>query len=103
MRNLTSGLTAFAVAIAVASAALAAPISNPSAPSAQGYQTVAVTEMTVSVTNANLREKPTTSSKMLAKIPRGTKVMVTETVESGKWARVKVNNLDGYIIVKSLK
>jgi uncharacterized protein YgiM (DUF1202 family) len=103
MRYLSLTVVAFAVAAALTNTAIAAPISNLSAPSAQGYQTVAATEMTVSVTNANLREKPTKSSKVLAKVPQGTKVMVAEMVANGKWAHVTFNNLDGYIIVKSLK
>jgi uncharacterized protein YgiM (DUF1202 family) len=103
MRYLTPTVAAFALAAALASSAIAAPMSNLPAPSAQGYQTVADTEMTVSVTNANLRDKPTTYGKVLARVPQGTKVMVTETVAGGKWAHVKVNNLDGYIFIKSLK
>lgn len=103
MRHLTMTVLAFATAAALSSTAIAAPLSHLPAPSTNGYQAAATMEMTVQVANANLREKPTTSAKILAKVPQGTKVAVTEVVDSGKWAHVTFNNLDGYIAIKSLK
>ncbi len=100
MRAILSTASALAVATMLAANVSAAPIS---APSASNYLTVADQEMTVSNSYANLRQKPSTTSKILDKLPRGTKVMAIEKVSAGKWVHVKVGSKDGYIEMKLLK
>ena len=70
---------------------------NPTAPAMPGFVKAAAMQMEVSNATANLREKPTTKSKILAKLKKGTKVDVVEKVAGGKWTHVKVENMDGYI------
>lgn len=74
----------------------------PAVPSMPALQTIAEMQMTVSSKYANLREKPTTSSKILEKLNNGTKVDVIGKVAGGKWAHVKVDNMEGYISTKLL-
>jgi uncharacterized protein YgiM (DUF1202 family) len=59
-------------------------------------------QMTVAAPYANLREKPSTSSKILTKLSQGTKVDMVEKA-SGRWVHVRANNMDGYIDQKLLK
>ncbi len=51
--------------------------------------------------NVNLRKEPTSSSKLLTTIPKGTEFTVLE--QSGKWFQVKYNNFTGYIFWKYLQ
>lgn len=51
--------------------------------------------------NVNLREEPTSSSKLLTTIPKGTEFTVLE--QSGKWFQVKYNHFTGYIFWKYLQ
>jgi len=98
----TSG--ALAVAF-LAVGATAATMSTPPLPSASAYETVAYTEMTVSNSYgyANLRQGPSASSKLLDKLPQGTKVIVIKKVSGGLWVHVKVGLKEGYIQTKLLK
>lgn len=64
---------------------------------------IADTQAVVTHAYAHLREKPTTSSKLLGTLKKGTKLDVIEKVDGGKWAHVKVNNLDGYVATNLLK
>jgi Bacterial SH3 domain. len=52
---------------------------------------------------ANLRDKPSTSAKVLKKLTKGTKVAVLEKVAGGSWLHVKVGTLDGYVQAKLVK
>jgi uncharacterized protein YgiM (DUF1202 family) len=83
----------------------AASMATPPTPPISAYQTVADLEMTVSNSSgyANLREKPTTASRILDKLAQGTKVVVIDKTASGKWVHVKVNDKQGYIETKLLK
>jgi uncharacterized protein YgiM (DUF1202 family) len=83
----------------------AASMATPPAPAVSEYRTIADLEMTVSNSSgyANLREKPTTASRILDKLPQGTKVVVIDKTASGKWVHVKVNDKQGYIETKLLK
>jgi uncharacterized protein YgiM (DUF1202 family) len=83
----------------------AASMATPPAPAVSEYRTIADLEMTVSNSSgyANLREKPTTASRILDKLPQGTKVVVIAKTASGKWVHVKVNDKQGYIETKLLK
>lgn len=63
---------------------------------------VADTQAIVSHPYAHLREKPSTSSKLLGTLKKGTKVEVLGK-EGGKWTHVKVNNLEGYVATNLLK
>ncbi len=105
MRIIYSAVFAFVVATTLAHGALASPLSTPDMPTEQYYSAVADIQMTVSNPYgfANLRQKPTTTSKILDRLTQGTMVTVIETVSGGKWAHVKVNGKDGYIETKLLK
>ena len=98
---------AWACAILTASigTASAAMISATPAPSTTTVLTVADTEMTVSnpYGYANLRDKPSTSAKVLKKLTKGTKVAVLEKVAGGTWLHVKVGTLGGYVQAKLVK
>jgi Bacterial SH3 domain len=105
----TALASAFAIAIAVAIAsggtAAAGMISPPSLPVVSLAQAVADQEMTVSNSYgyANLRAKPSTSGKLLGKLPEGTKVIVIEKVAGGAWVHVKAGDKTGYIKANLLK
>jgi uncharacterized protein YgiM (DUF1202 family) len=108
MRHSSAGLvaslaTATVFLFAAPLTASAVTISVPQIAPASTAISVADTQAVVSHPYAHLREKPSTSSKILAKLNKGTKVEVIEKVEGGKWAHVKVNNLDGYIATNLLK
>ena len=103
MRNIYPALAAIVMAATFSYGASAATLLIPPTPSVSSYQTVAGMEMTVATDNSKLREKPNTSSKVLGKLPKGTKVTVIEKVESDTWAHVQVNNMDGYISMKLLQ
>jgi uncharacterized protein YgiM (DUF1202 family) len=85
--------------------AYAGTTASPPAPSVSAYRTVADIQMTVANINgyANLREKPTTASRILDKLSQGTKVLVIDQTVGGKWVHVKVNDRQGYIETKLLK
>ena len=85
--------------------ASAGAMSMPAPPSGSILLTVADQEMIVSNSSgyANLREKPSTSAKLVDKLPEGTKVIVIEKVSGGTWVHVKVGNKEGYIKTKLLK
>jgi uncharacterized protein YgiM (DUF1202 family) len=65
------------------------------------YLTVADQEMVVTGTAVNLRAKPATTGKVLAKLNSGAKV--TAVGSSGSWTHVKYKTLDGYISTRFLK
>ena len=97
--------SAIAIVIAAAGTAAAGMISAPNLPVVSSAQTVADQEMTVSNSYgyANLRAKPSTSGKLLAKLPEGTKVVVIEKVAGGAWVHVKAGDKTGYIKANLLK
>ena len=59
--------------------------------------------MTVAVPYANLREKPSTSSKVLTKLSQGSKVDMVEKATAGRWVHVRANNMEGCVDQKLLK
>jgi len=73
MRNSCLAAASVAVAIVISAGAQAATFSMPAAPAAPGFQVVASMQMEVAHSYANLREKPTTHSKLLAKLDKGLK------------------------------
>jgi uncharacterized protein YgiM (DUF1202 family) len=103
MRSLYCAAAALCIAALSGHAASAANLTAPALPDHHAYITVAAMDAEVSVSAANLREKPTTHSKKLAKLARGTKVSVIEKVADGKWAHVNVDGKDGYIFASLLK
>ena len=103
MRNSSLAAASVAVAFVISAGAQAATFPMPVAPAAPGFQVVASMQMEVAHSYANLREKPTTHSKLLAKLDKGTKVDVIEKVSGGKWTHVKVNGMEGYISTNLLK
>ena len=46
----------------------------------------------------NIRARPTTSSKIVATLPMGEKIMVTE--QTGEWFEVQYNDISGYVYWK---
>jgi uncharacterized protein YgiM (DUF1202 family) len=103
MRNSCLAAASIAVAIMVSAGAQAATFPMLVTPTTPGFQVVASMQMEVAHSYANLREKPTTHSKLLAKLDKGTKVDVIEKVSGGKWTHVKVNSMEGYISTNLLK
>jgi uncharacterized protein YgiM (DUF1202 family) len=105
MRLATAAALALAVAASPLATASAGILSAPPLPAASAVLATADVEMTVSNSYgyANLRAKPSTSGKLLDKLPQGTKVTVIETVAGGTWAHVKVGGKEGYIQAKLLK
>ncbi|MBX6322168.1 MAG: SH3 domain-containing protein [Rhodospirillaceae bacterium] len=92
---------AFCLVMLSAYGASAANLAAPTRPAAHGYISAAATDAVVIVNKANLREKPTTHSKRLAQLVRGTKVSVLD--KEGKWAHVAVNGTNGYVFAALLK
>jgi uncharacterized protein YgiM (DUF1202 family) len=103
IRNILSAAVLLAAAIGSAAGASAGAWSSPPASVAPLYRTVAATELTVSKAYVNLRDHPARSGKLVKKLTQGTKVTVIETTPDGKWAHVRVNNLEGYVAANSLK
>lgn len=103
MRNTVVATLCVAVAIMTGTGADAATVPIPPAMPASGLQIAANTQMVVAHSYANLREQPTTHSKLLAKLNKGTKLDVIEKVSGGKWTHVKVNGMEGYISTNLLK
>lgn len=77
----------------------------PAVPSAPSLVQAAYVEMIVSDGSgyANLRQKPTTHSKLLYKLPQGTRVAVIAKASGGSWLHVKVGDMEGYIKATLLK
>jgi uncharacterized protein YgiM (DUF1202 family) len=93
-----SGAMALLAAIITGNGALAGTLSIPRLPVEPTYRTVVDIQMKIwSNGSVNLREKPTTKSKVLTKLKPGTPITVMEKVEDGLWAHVKVNGMEGYI------
>ena len=55
---------------------------------------------TVNVESLNLREKAGTDKRLLASIPQNTKLEVLEEkdVDGVKWAKVKYNDMEGFVL-----
>jgi mannosyl-glycoprotein endo-beta-N-acetylglucosaminidase len=101
MRVLMVALVMGATSIASLGIAQAAPLGTPVFAQPSLLQMVADQEMTVMGTAVNVRQHPTTSSKVLIKLNNGAKV--TAVGSSGSWTRVKINGMDGYISTRFLK
>jgi Bacterial SH3 domain. len=76
-------------------------LSDPRLRAAALLQNVADQEMTVVGTAVNVRQHPTSNSKVLTKLNNGAKVMAVGS--SGSWTRIKINGMDGYISTRFLK
>ena len=72
-------------------------------PAMIGVSAIAETQMEVSGPYANLRAKPTTQAKLLAKLDHATKVEILGKVEHDRWYHVKANGIEGYIRADLLK
>jgi uncharacterized protein YgiM (DUF1202 family) len=101
MRVLMVALVMGATSIAALGIARAAPLGTPIFAQPSLLQKIADQEMTVTGTAVNVRQHPTSSSKVLTKLNSGAKVMAVGT--SGSWTRVKINGMDGYISTRFLK
>ena|SRR5260221_7021817 len=86
-----------------AQAVTAAPLPPPRAPAAPALLTAADAQMEVAGAYANLRAKPTTQAKLLAKLNHATKVDILGKVEHDHWYHVKANGIEGYIRADLLK
>jgi hypothetical protein len=98
---------AIAVAVCTASMSSASAGVIPTPPISGRSMALAVADQEMTVSNsygyANLRQKPSASGALLAKLPQGTKVHVIEKVSGGTWVHVKVGDKEGYILTKLLK
>ncbi len=104
MRRTLPASLLIAVSISLSGAAFAGILSAPkSLPVDQGYLPVADMTMTVGTPNSHVRAKPTTKSKLLTTLPKGSKVTVIEKVANGSWVHVRIGNIDGYMAIKLLK
>lgn len=105
MRKTLMIAAAFSAIASLSGSASASMLEAPSISVARPLSTVADLEMTVSnqYGYANLRQGPSTQTKLLDRLPEGTKVMAIEKVANGSWIHVKVGNKDGYIQAKLLK
>ncbi|HSY88971.1 MAG TPA: SH3 domain-containing protein [Verrucomicrobiae bacterium] len=101
MRVLMVALVMGATSIASLGIAQGAPLGTPVVAQPSLLQMVADQEMTVTGTAVNVRQHPTSSSKVLTKLNSGAKVMAVGS--SGSWTRVKINGMDGYISTRFLK
>ena len=101
MRVLMVALVMGATSIGSLGIARAAPLGTPIFAPPSLLQNVADQEMTVTGTAVNVRQHPTSSSKVLTKLNSGAKVMAVGS--SGSWTRVKINGMDGYISTRFLK
>ena len=85
-------------------AASAAPSPPRRLPGTPGLSTVAeATQMEVAGPYANLRAKPTTQAKLLAKLDHAAKVDILGKVEHDRWYHVKAHGVEGYIRADLLK
>ncbi len=99
--------------IAAALSAIAAWSGNASAtlmkapPVAVARPLLAAADVEMTVSNkyhyANLRQGPSTQTKLLDRLTEGTKVIAIEKVAGGAWIHVKVGDKEGYIQAKLLK
>jgi uncharacterized protein YgiM (DUF1202 family) len=105
MRKTLVIAAAFSAVAAFSGNASAGLMEAPSIAVARPLLAAADVEMTVSnkYGYANLRQGPGTSSKLLDKLPQGTKVTAIEKVAGGAWIHVKVGDKEGYIQAKLLK
>jgi hypothetical protein len=95
--------SAIALTIGSIGGACAATLSTPPAAPVQTYETVADLVATIGTESAPLRDQPQQSGKILERLPRGTKVTVKEKDPTGKWVRVTVHNMDGYVDIRQVK
>ena len=96
-------LTVVALTGLLVQPAAAAPSPPHLPPATAGLSAVAETQMEVSGPYANLRAKPTTQAKLLAKLEHATKVDILGKVEHDRWYHVKANGIEGYIRADLLK
>jgi hypothetical protein len=94
---------AIALTASVVQFVSAAPSPPPRPPALPGLSAAADTQMEVAGAYANLRAKPTTQAKLLAKLDHATKVDILGKVEHDRWYHVKANGIEGYIRADLLK
>jgi uncharacterized protein YgiM (DUF1202 family) len=103
MRPAASLTLAIALTAMFAQALSAAPLAPPPALAAPAMLMAADAQMEVAGPYANLRAKPTTQAKLLAKLNHATKVDILGKVEHDRWYHVKANGIEGYIRADLLK
>jgi len=95
-----------AIAFAVATmgvAGAATPWTMPRTAPAGLYLTVDDMTLTVRSESAQLRDRPmVASSTILDRLPRGTRVTVTERDGANRWAKVSIHGKDGWIDLRQL-
>ena len=65
-----------------------------------GYTNIGIAE--VESGNLNVREAPSTSAKLVGKMPKGAACEILEYVEDGAWAHIQSGAVDGYVSTEFL-
>jgi uncharacterized protein with FMN-binding domain len=101
MSMIMATVSAIGIGLGNASAGL---MSTPPITSVRPALPVSYAEMTVlnKYGYANLRQKPEKHSKLLGKLPQGTKVIVIGSAPTGSWIHVRVGNKEGYVLANLL-
>lgn len=90
--------------IAAPTAAFAAPISLPQAPSTDsGLELVDAITMTTIADGTHVYILPDATSTVVSTLAAGTKVTVLDKTPDGMWARVQIDSGSGYVRVRTLK
>ena len=102
MSMVMATVSAIGLGIASASAGL---MSTPPITNLRPALPVSYAEMTVvnKYGYANLRLKPNKHSKLLDKLPQGTRVIVIGSAPTGSWIHVKVRDKEGYVLADLMK
>jgi len=105
MRRIPVIVATVSVIGAAAGNASAGLIAAPPIPIERPIMSVAYAELIVDNTYgyANLRDRPSKSGKIVAKLPRGTIVLAIGETPGGTWIHVKAGGRNGYIKASLLK
>ena len=105
MRRIPVIVAAISAIGAAAGNTSAGPMTALPIPIERPILSVAYTELIVDNTYgyANLRDRPSTSGKIVARLPRGTTVLVMGKTRSGSWFHVRTGDRTGYIKANLLK
>jgi len=105
MRRIPVIVAAISAIGAAAGNASAGPMTALPIPIERPILSVAYTELIVDNTYgyANLRDRPSTSGKIVARLARGTTVLVMGKTRSGSWFHVRTGDRTGYIKANLLK
>jgi hypothetical protein len=89
--------------VSIGGAGAATPWTMPLTAPAGMYQTVDDVTLTVRSESAQLRDRPELAhSTILDRLPRGTRVTITERDGSDRWAKTTIHGKTGWIDVRQL-